>query len=319
MKFSRGLSVDIPELREAESLDPGEFLILETGENSAGRWVRVQHIRSRTTYRLKLIETPLPDDPEGRRRVEEGVAQWLTVSPCSGVVTVRCAAWVDKTYAVCMPWTKGVDLRRMIRQRSPAAFFGTAIRVVRTLAWACHRHGIIHGSLHPESIVFDEMGLAYLADWGLLRRVVERTDAEGDTRFTGQHLALTPTGQAVDIITYASPEEIRGERLTDKSDMYSLGCILYEWQTGRAVFGGDTGEAIAYRHLHQAPPHVGGLLRRSRFGLDHAIARCLAKEPERRFADHEELLQVILARAKAKGIDPAASGLVVTADRKPVV
>jgi len=319
MKFSRGLSVDIPELTEAEALGPGEFLILETGENVAGRWARVQHMRSRTTYRLKLVETPATKDTAWARRVEEGVARWIAVSPCSGVVTVYCAAWIDNTYAVCMPWIKGDNLRHVIRQRHPAAFFGTAIRVVRTLAWACRRHGIVHGSLHPESIVFDEMGLAYLADWGPPRRVVNRTDAAGDTRFSGQHLALTPTGQAANIITYASPEEIRGERVSDKSDIYSLGCILYEWETGRSAFAGDTGEAIAYRHLHQAPPRLGGLLHRSRFGLDHAIARCLAKEPGQRFANHEELLQVILDRAKAKGIDPAASGLVVTVDGKPVV
>jgi len=312
MIFTRGRSVEIPELARAEDLPSEEFLVLETVAEATGVRVKVQNLRSAAAlYTLRPLAEPAAGDSEHPGGIEEEVATWRRLSCCSGVVPALCAAVVNGRRVVCTPWMEGGNLRRVMHRRDPAAFFGTAIRGLRTLEWAHRTAGAVHSGLHPENILFDMTDLAHLSDWGIAAEMVRQAVPAGPSRVANEQTAPDDRGDAVDILRYVSPEVIRGEPADFRSDLYSLGCILFEWETGKPPFAGTTPEAMAYQHLHRTPPRLGGLRRRSTFGANEAISRCLRKQPAQRFSSHAELLEILLDRARRKGIDPSASGLTI--------
>ena len=117
---------------------------------------------------------------------------------------------------------------------------------------------------------------AYLTDFGLTKRL-------GGTQ-------VTMTGDVVGTIHYVAPEQIEGREVTSRSDVYSLGCVLYHCLTGRMPFERDTDVAVIYAHLSEPPPRPSRLLPDLPDGFDDVIAKALDKNPERRFQSCAELM-----------------------------
>ena len=114
---------------------------------------------------------------------------------------------------------------------------------------------------------------------------------------------LTQTGQFIGTVHYSSPEQILGKREIDhRADIYSLGCIMFEWEVGNVPFLGSAVEEIAYKHLEVAPPKLGGFFKRTAFGTDEIIERCLEKKPADRFQDYTELRRAVGSIARSRGI-----------------
>ena len=106
---------------------------------------------------------------------------------------------------------------------------------------AAHRQGIVHRDLKPENLMLDRVGNVKVMDFGIARAV---SDAQA---------TMTQTAQVIGTAQYLSPEQARGERVDSRSDLYSVGCLLYELLTGRPPFMGDSPVAIAYQHVREAP------------------------------------------------------------------
>jgi eukaryotic-like serine/threonine-protein kinase len=185
-----------------------------------------------------------------------------------------------------MPFVDGESLRDRLRREVQLPIEDT-LRYVREVADAlgyAHAHGVVHRDVKPENILF-EGDHAVLADFGVARAV----DAGAAER-------LTATGLAVGTPAYMSPEQAGGEtRLDGRSDVYSLGCVLFEMLAGEPPFSGPTPQAIAAKHLASPPPPVRLTRGSVPEAVERVIVKALAKVPADRFRNAEELSRAIQA------------------------
>jgi eukaryotic-like serine/threonine-protein kinase len=193
-----------------------------------------------------------------------------------------------------MPFIEGESLRdRLTRDRTLSV--GEALRLGREVAEAlayAHGHGIVHRDIKPENILLSS-GHAVVADFGVARAI----DAAG-----GGH--ITEGGAAVGSPMYMSPEQAEGNlQLDGRSDVYSLGCVLYEAVTGQAPFSGSTALAVIVSHLVDTPVPVRTLQAGLPAGLEAVIGKAMAREPARRFATAAECAAAL--SALEAGADPS--------------
>ena len=189
-----------------------------------------------------------------------------------------------------MPFVDGESLRdRLNRQRQLP--IDEALRIAREVADALgysHARGVIHRDIKPENILL-ENGHAAVADFGIARAL----SAAGAER-------LTQTGVAVGTPLYMSPEQAAGERNLDgRSDLYSLGCVLYEMLAGQPPFTGPTAEAVTRQHLLTQAAPVTNLRPTVPADVAGALARSLAKNPADRFNPAAQFVQALSGAAPA--------------------
>ena len=203
------------------------------------------------------------------------------------VLPVLAAGAQDDLIYYVMPYVSGESLRHRLAQgKLPVE---DAVRILTEVADAlayAHERGIVHRDVKPDNILLQQ-GHAVLTDFGVAR-AVEEARGEGGAR-------LTELGMAVGTPGYMSPEQAAGERSVDaRSDVYALAVVGYEMLTGGAPFGGVTSQAVLAAHLTQEPPSVQEREPRTPPAVSAAIARGLAKDPDRRFqtaADFRDALR----------------------------
>jgi eukaryotic-like serine/threonine-protein kinase len=169
-----------------------------------------------------------------------------------------------------MPYVEGESLRdRLTRERQLSV--GEALHIAREVADAlgyAHAHGVIHRDVKPENILL-ESGHAIVADFGIAKAVTAASRAR-----------LTQTGVAVGTPHYMSPEQATGDAAIDgRSDLYALGCVLYEMLAGQAPFTGPTVESIVHQHLTAEPRPVNGIRPAVPVGVADLVMQLLAKTP----------------------------------------
>jgi eukaryotic-like serine/threonine-protein kinase len=167
--------------------------------------------------------------------------------------------------------------------------FGT--QITAALAEA-HDRGIVHRDLKPENIAITHKGQAKVLDFGLAKLLHAEKDATTDT--------LTQAQAPAGTLPYMSPEQLRGESVDARSDIYSIGAVLYEMATSQRAFGGDIPSRIIDNILHQPPVSPRALNRGISAELERIILKCLEKEPDNRFQSAKEL-EVDLRRLVAPG------------------
>jgi tRNA A-37 threonylcarbamoyl transferase component Bud32 len=189
-----------------------------------------------------------------------------------------------------MPLVEGESLRdRITRERQLPIddALGIAREVADALGYA-HSRGIIHRDIKPENILL-EGGHAVVADFGIARAV----SAAGAEQ-------LTRTGMSIGTPSYMSPEQAAGEQNLDgRSDLYALGCVLYEMLGGQPPFTGPTVESLVHQHLMVAPPPITNLRPTVPVSVAGALARTLAKNPADRFNPAAQFVQALSPDAVA--------------------
>ena len=181
-----------------------------------------------------------------------------------------------------MPYVRGESLRqRLVREgRIP---LDDAVRITREVADAldsAHRRGIVHRDIKPENVLLEE-GHAIVADFGVARAL----SADGGP-------TLTEVGLAIGTPYYMSPEQAMGDRTIDgRTDLYALGCMLYEMLAGRPVFEGPTSQAVTRRHILDTPPPLPGVPA----SVQRVVSRALAKSPDERWGTGAELAAALLS------------------------
>jgi len=171
-----------------------------------------------------------------------------------------------------MPYVSGESLRDRL-ERDKQLPLEEVLRITREVAEAlghAHGHGVVHRDIKPENILLEGTH-ALVADFGIARAVA----AAGGEK-------LTSTGVTLGTPGYMSPEQVVGGAVDSRSDIYALGCVLYEMLAGQAPFLGPTPESIAFQHMNAAPPRVSAMRPAVPVGLEQTIIKAMAKTPAAR-------------------------------------
>ena len=295
-----GSRINLPEVAACLNVQSSEFEILASHSGGMGVCFQLKSLSDLETYALKCIRPDLLGDQDSLERFHEELDVWLSASVCDAVVEAIHIVRINELPCILATWMEGGDLTQTLSTLNPAQKFETIVRITRSLQWAQTKLGIIHRDLKPSNILFDKELLAYLSDWGLsrpLRRafIVASSGKDIPAIDRKDH---TQQGSFLGTVTYAAPEQIRNAAMVDhRADIYALGCVMFELETGSPPFTGTSFQEIAYQHLHVSPPKLGGLFRQTTLGLENVINRCLAKKPGDRYATYEELEQGLLAVA----------------------
>jgi tRNA A-37 threonylcarbamoyl transferase component Bud32/tetratricopeptide (TPR) repeat protein len=207
-----------------------------------------------------------------------------------------------------MPFVAGRSLRERLREELQLPV-NEALDIARQVADAleyAHGRGIIHRDIKPENILLTE-GKAIVADFGIARAL----DAAGGER-------LTETGLAVGTPAYMSPEQAGGSRLDGRSDLYALGCVLYEMLAGQPPFPGPTPQAILARHAVDPVPSLRTVRPTIPQALEHVVTRLLAKVPADRFPSARAFAEALAAAPSTIAVSaPEPHTIAVTPRRQP--
>jgi predicted ATPase/tRNA A-37 threonylcarbamoyl transferase component Bud32 len=193
-----------------------------------------------------------------------------------------------------MPFVEGESLRDRLR-REPQIPIDEALRIADEVADAlsyAHRRGVIHRDIKPENILL-ENGHAIVADFGIAQAVTSSGD-EGPTM----------TGMVVGTPKYMSPEQARGDVVDERSDLYALGCVVYEMLSGTPPFTGPTAIAVITRHALDPVPSVRTVCPTLAVPVSDAIERALAKTPGERFASVDEWRRALARPTVAAAAPP---------------
>jgi len=280
------------------------------GRGGMGTVYRATHLALDHVVALKVISTDLAADDAFRERFrsESRIAVSLRHP---NVVSIHHAGEEDGLLFVTMDLIEGPDLRRMLVALGTLEP-GRAVAIVEQVASAldvAHSRGLVHRDIKPGNVLVerDSGDHAYLTDFGLAKRFDQASEASG----------LTRTGAFVGTLDYVAPEQIRGGRVDARTDVYALGCVLYEAIAGRAPFA-DREENVAkiYAHLQDEPPWLPG--EDAAVGvLDEVIARALAKEPGDRYPSAGDLARAAAAAVAGEEVLRSAERSVATGRAAP--
>jgi WD40 repeat protein len=263
-----------------------------------------EDLRLKRKVALKLLASGLAEDESFRDRfLRESELAASIDHP--NIVPIYEAGTTEDLLFIAMRYVEGRDLgERLQRGRlDPADAIGVLAQVASALD-AAHARGLVHRDVKPSNVLLD-LGArpdgsdhVYLADFGITRRVSEETGTGDD-------------GHLMGTIDYVAPEQIAGEEIDGRADVYSLGCVLYECLVGQPPFRRDSEIAVVFAHLDAEPPVLSEHRPQLPAALDGVIARALAKEPEQRYPSCRELARAALAVA----VDEASRRLVDVASR----
>jgi serine/threonine protein kinase/CheY-like chemotaxis protein len=260
------------------------------GRGGMGVVYRAQHLSLGRTAALKVIQPDLASSSGFRERFSRE-ARVAAAFSHPNIVTVYDAGEVEGTLYLAMQYIEGADLARMLSDDGRLKPY-RAIDVCRQIAGAldaAHAQGLIHRDVKPANVLISGR-VAYLTDFGLTKRIA------------GTIAPLTQAGDVVGTIHYTAPEQIEGREVTPRSDVYSLGCLLYHCLTGRMPYERDTDVAVIYAHLSEDPPKPSKVRPELPAGLDGVIAKALDKSADRRFESCGELMNA--ARAVIETVGP---------------
>lgn len=247
------------------------------GRGGMGVVYRAQHMHLGRTVALKLLNPELAASEEFRERfVREARAAAELEHP--NIVPVYDAGEVEGRLYLAMKFIEGTDLAQVLDQDGKLSADRTMglLEQLATALDAAHDHGLIHRDVKPANALLDGDRL-YLTDFGLTRRV-------DSTR------PLTATGRAVGTAAYLAPEQIRGEPLDRRVDVYALGCVLYQCLTGKPPYLRDTDMLIMWAHVGAEPPSLSAERPDLPSAVDRVIKKALAKSREDRYDTCGELV-----------------------------
>jgi serine/threonine-protein kinase len=224
----------------------------------------------------------------------------------------------DDTYFIVMEYVDGRTLSEILRDEGPLhpdRVADVGADVAAALGFA-HRNGVVHRDVKPGNVLVTQAGQVKVADFGIARAITANTDDN-----------LTQVGTVMGTATYFSPEQARGDAVDPRSDIYSLGCVLYELVVGRPPFAGDSPVAIAYKHVQESPVPPRHLNVELPTAIEAIILKCLAKNPVNRYPSAEDLRadlrrfregnRILAEPVMAPPIDPGATSVVAATTAVP--
>ncbi|HEY6731078.1 MAG TPA: protein kinase [Solirubrobacterales bacterium] len=297
-------------LDPVNALKPGEHLgefrvIRQLGKGGMGVVYLAHDERLGRQVALKVIAPDLAHDREFQERFE-AEARGAAAIEHPNAVPIYSAGSSDGTLYIAMRYIEGTDLREHLAEFGPLdpAQAAAVVSEVGTALDAAHAAGFVHRDVKPANILLTGKpgtGTAFLTDFGLTRGL------------GGAQTQLTGTGQWIGTLDYVAPEQMAAGRVDARTDIYSLGCVLYEMLSGSVPFTGDEMQKLWGKANEEPPPLSPGN------PFDPVLARAIARDPERRYRSAGDLGRAAMTAAGGRAAAPtersvatgvAAAGLV---------
>ena len=270
------LKTPIKELTTGSTFAGRYQVIEELGKGGMGKVYKVFDTRIKEKVALKLIKPDVSSDKETIERFnnELRLARKVRHKNVCGMFDLGEA---EGSYFITMEYVHGEDLKSMIRM-STGLTVGTVLSVGKQVCDGlaeAHGLGVVHRDLKPQNIMIDKGGNAKIMDFGIARSVREK--------------GITGPSVLIGTPEYMSPEQAEAKEVDHRSDIYSLGIILYEMATGRVPFEGDTALSIAMKHKGEIPKNPKQFNPNIPDDLSGVILRCLEKDSAKRFQTAAEV------------------------------
>jgi serine/threonine-protein kinase len=276
---------------------PGEYfgkryqIIEEIGRGGMGRVYKAIDKELNRIVALKMIKPERSSDPSmvKRFRKEIKLASQITHE---NVCRINDLGEINGIKYISMQFIDGENLKDFIRT-SKRLSIETAIDITRQICQAliaAHKKGVIHRDLKPKNIMLDKKGTAFVMDFGIAKTI-------------GSEDTIKP-GAIIGTPYYMSPEQAVGEQVDHRSDIYSLGAIIYEMLAGKPPFKADTIAGLIHKHINETPKSISQFNPQTPVELEKIIMRCLEKKPDRRYQSVDEIMDP-LNKAESEIVVPA--------------
>jgi serine/threonine-protein kinase len=245
------------------------------GQGGMGVVYRARDLRLKRIVALKVMAPELAADERFRERFAREAELAMSLEH-PNVVPIHDAGELDGRLYLVMRLVEGTDLRALLREEGalePRRALAIVAQVAHALD-AAHAKGLVHRDVKPSNVLLDRDEHVYLADFGLTRSF-------GSTSSTD--------GPSVGTPAYLAPEQIEGQEIDGRADVYSLGCLLYECLTGSPPFAASSRLAVAWAHLEEEPPSVTERRAELAPPIDAVVRKAMAKDPSDRYSTCGEL------------------------------
>src|SRR5450759_3168499 len=273
---------DVPDMIQSRLLGGRYELDGIVGRGGMAEVFRARDIRLDRIVAVKTLRDDLARDQTFQarfRREAQSAASLNHPSIVAGYVTGEDMLGPTPVPYIVMEYADGRTLRDLLREARrllPERAMEITDGVLRALDYS-HRHGIVHRDIKPGNVMLTRSAEVKVMDFGIARAI---SDAQA---------TMTQTAQVIGTAQYLSPEQARGERVDARSDLYSVGCLLYELLTGRPPFSGDSPVAIVYQHVRENPVPPSQLDREIPRWADAIVLKAMAKSPAGRYQDAAEM------------------------------
>jgi serine/threonine protein kinase len=275
-------------------------IIEELGKGGMGKVYKAHDTEIKEKIALKLIKPEISADKKTIERFQNELKFARKIGH-RNVCRMYDLNKEEGSYYITMEYVSGEDLKSFIRRVGQLPS-GKAISIAKQVAEGlteAHRLGVIHRDLKPSNIMIDKDGNARIMDFGIARSV----EAKG----------ITGAGVMIGTPEYMPPEQAEAKEVDQRSDIYSLGVILYEMVSGRVPFEGDTALSIAMKHKGEAPKDPREFNSQISEDLSRVILRCLEKDKDRRYQSADDVMSEL--EGIEKGIPTTER---VIPERKPL-
>jgi serine/threonine-protein kinase len=225
---------------------------------------------------IKLLASRFAADPDFRERFRREASSAAAMQHPNIVSIYDRGEW-DGTSYIAMELVDGRTLKQLITERGPAgpgAAIDITIEILKALRYA-HKRGIVHRDIKPQNVLLDHEGGVKVADFGIARAGASE---------------MTEEGAMMGTVQYVSPEQAQGLPVSPRSDLYSVGIVLYELLTGRVPFDGEAPVSIALKQVSEPPVPPSQLRPGVPAALEHVVLRALEKDPARRYQSADEFI-----------------------------
>lgn len=259
----------------------GKYRLMETlGSGGFATVYKAENMNLGNEVALKVMNPHLfQDEPTVARFKQE--ARFSVQLDHPNIVRVLDLEEANGQMFIVMEYVAGVSLSRLLASNGLLPL-EQVVAIMKQIAAAldhAHSRRLVHRDIKPSNVLVRPDGVVKLTDFGIVKAV------EGTK--------ITQTGTTIGTPAYMSPEQTVGTPVDHRSDLYSLGVVLYEMITGKVPFDGDTPVAIGYKHVHEPPPLASTLHPRAKGRLETILNQALAKKPEDRFQSGAEMVQVL--------------------------